>query len=413
MYPRVHTVSFYSIYTRHNRLYLSSISQYMNPIHTPDISTVHTENSASVPTPKKISQLGARHVPRYSLLTFYKFVDIPHDMLDTVTQEHLDYTRDIGLHGRVYIGTEGISSTVTGNIWQLYAYRMYLENSIYFKNIPDIDAKSTPVDGHQFARMSVKIREEIVTMWHKVTADEVSTYHKEITIEDFKKVIDKNPEEYAILDMRNDYEYRLGHFKWAIPAGTDNFREVPALLEKYKQQFAGKKVVFYCTGGIRCEKASVIMNKAGMSDLYSLQWWVVKYVNEYNDGNWLWNLYTFDGRVSTHVGDDHTHTTIGQCMYTGVPTDHCTNCRYPTCNARMICTEKAYKSYMGLCSAECLAGVCTTGYIKSMPWDKYDYVQARTYTDWQSRIPGHLYKKLWDKVYTHTHSQKEREVVEC
>lgn len=81
-------------------------------------------------------------------------------------------------------------------------------------------------------------------------------------------------------------------------------------MEKYKDEFDGKKIIFYCTGGIRCEKASVIMNKAGMTELYSLQGGVVKYVNEYNDGNWLGNLYTFDGRVSTEVGDEKTHTTI-------------------------------------------------------------------------------------------------------
>ncbi len=218
-----------------------------------------------------VSQLNARHKPAYTLLTFYKFVDIPESELDSMAQEHLDYCRDIGLHGRVYLGTEGISSTVTGNQGQCWSYRAFLGQSKYFKDIPDIDAKATMVDGHQFSRLSVKIREEIVTMGERVSQKEVEQYHKEIRIEEFKSIIDGNNDEYAILDMRNDYEYRLGHFKGAIPAGTDNFREVPKLLERYKREFAGKKVIFYCTGGIRCEKASVIMNKAGMDELYSLQ----------------------------------------------------------------------------------------------------------------------------------------------
>jgi UPF0176 protein len=160
-----------------------------------------------------VSQLNARHKPAYTLLTFYKFVDIPEAELDQVAQEHLDYCRDIGLHGRVYLGTEGISSTVTGNQGQCFAYRAFLEKSEYFKDIPDIDAKATPVDGHQFARLSVKIREEIVTMGEKVSQAEVEKYHKEIKIEEFKDIIDGKNDEYAILDMRNDYEYRLGHFK--------------------------------------------------------------------------------------------------------------------------------------------------------------------------------------------------------
>lgn len=385
-----------------------------------------------------ISQLNARHKPKYSLLTFYKFVDIPETELDTVAQEHLDFTRDIGLRWRVYIGTEGMSSTVTGNLWQCWSYRRFLESSKYFQDIPDIDAKSTPVEDHQFPRMNVKIRNEIVTLGERVTARDIEKYHKEITIQDFKKVIDENPDDYAILDMRNDYEYRLGHFRRAIPAGTDNFREVPKLLEKYKTEFAGKKVVFYCTGGIRCEKASVIMNKAGMQELYSLEWGVVKYVNEYNDGNWLGNLYTFDGRVSTQVGDASTHTTIGECLYTGEKTDNCENCRYAPCNARIIATPQAYRKHMGFCSKECSENARLDGAIKVISWDKMDYLtlgremrqaplrrvedsewneETGGFSFWNhpnlEKIQKHLDTKLTKVEWSHLTSQKEEEIVEC
>ena len=374
-----------------------------------------------LPASNMVSQLNARHKPKYSLLTFYKFVDIPESDLDEIAQEHLDFTRDIGLKWRVYIGTEGMSSTVTGNEWQCWSYRRFLEASRYFSGILDIDAKSTPVEDHEFPRMSVKIRHEIVTLGEKVTRGEVDQYHQEINIEDFKKVIDNADDEYAILDMRNDYEYRLGHFRWAIPAGTDNFREVPKLLEKYKSEFAGKKIVFYCTGGIRCEKASVIMNKAGMKELYSLEGWVVKYVNAYNDGNWLGNLYTFDGRVSTQVGDDDTHTTIGECLYTGESTDNCENCRYAPCNARIITTLQAYRKHLGFCSKECYEKSRLDGCIKVMPWDKMDYLSLGR--EWRAdrskqdsimtSIQQHLDHKLSKIEWKYTFSQKEEDIVEC
>ena len=373
-----------------------------------------------------VSQLNARHNLKYTLLTFYAFVDIPESELDSIAQDHLDFTRDIGLRGRVYIGTEGMSSTVTGNQGQCRAYREYLKWSKYFKDIRDIDSKSTPVDDHQFARMSVKIREEIVTLGERVTAREVQKYHREITIADFKAVIDDKNDEYAILDMRNDYEYRLGHFRWAIPAGTDNFREVPKLLEKYKREFAGKKVVFYCTWGIRCEKASVIMNKAGMTDLYSLEGWVVKYVNEYNDGNWMGNLYTFDGRVSTQIGDVSTHTTIGECCYTGEMTDNCENCRYSPCNARLIATERSYRKHLGLCSKECYEKARIDGFVKDIEWDRFDYKSSRLTSmisssgempigqrDSVGEISTHLDRKLANIEWRYDKSQKEEDIVEC
>jgi UPF0176 protein len=369
-----------------------------------------------------VSQLNARHKPKYTLLTFYKFVDIPEIELDQIAQEHLDFCRDIGLKWRVYIGTEWISSTVTGNDGQCWSYRSFLDSSKYFQNIPDIDSKATSVNDHQFPRMSVKIRNEIVTLWEKVTAEEVQKYHKEIKIEEFKEIIDgKKSDEYAILDMRNDYEYRLGHFKNAIPAGTDNFREVPKLLEKYKRELGGKKIIFYCTGWIRCEKASVIMNKAWMNELYSLQWGVVKYVNEYNDGNWLGNLYTFDGRVSTQVGDTHTHTTIGECLYTGENTDNCENCRYAPCNARLIATSTAYKKHMWFCSEECYLKAREDGLIKVVDWDKMNYLELghiwRNDTTKKEEImlsiEKHLDAKLSKIEWRYTESQKEENIVEC
>jgi UPF0176 protein len=369
-----------------------------------------------------VSQLNARHKPKYSLLTFYKFVDIPESELDQVAQEHLDFTRDIGLKGRVYIGTEGISSTVTGNQGQCSAYRSFLASSEYFRDIPDIDTKSTPVDGHEFPRMSVKIRNEIVTLGVKVTADQVKKYKKELTPDEFKAIIDGGKaDEYLILDMRNDYEYRLGHFKHAIPAGTVNFREVPKLLEKYGEQAQGKKVIWYCTGGIRCEKAAVLGNQLGGTEFYSIQGGVVKYVNEHNDGNWLGNLYTFDGRVSTEVGDSETHTTIGECLYTGELTDNCENCRYAPCNARLICTEKSYKKHLGFCSEECYHQARQDGLIKVVPWDKMDYLTlGRTWRADPSQresimtgIQKHLDTKL-DKIeWKHKSSQKEDMIVEC
>lgn len=371
---------------------------------------------------KTTIELNARHKPKYELLTFYKFVDIPEDELESIGQEHLDFCRDIGLKGRVYIGTEGISSTVTGNLGQCRAYRMFLETSKYFRDISDIDTKSTPVDGHEFPRMSVKIRPEIVTLGVKVTADEVKQYKKELTPEEFKAILDGDKaDDYLILDMRNDYEYRLGHFKNAIPAGTVNFREVPNLLKEYGEKAQGKKIIWYCTGGIRCEKAAVLANKMGDTEFYSIQGGVVKYVNEHNDGNWLGNLYTFDGRVSTFVGDENTHTTIGQCLYTDELTDNCENCRYAPCNARLIATPKAYKKHMGFCSEECYLKARQDGLVKVMDWDAMNYkALGRSWRAGEAdknavmqMIADHLDAKLKHLEWRHKTSQKEEMICEC
>ncbi len=350
----------------------------------------------------------------YTLLTFYKFVDIddPH----TEVKEHLTFCKDIGMKGRIYIGEEWISATLTWNEWQIKAYKMYLSNSKYFKDIRDIDIKSTKVDSYYFDRMVVKYRKEIVALGTTVTQWEIEKYRKEMSAEDFKKLIDSGDlDDRVIVDMRNDYEYKLGHFKNAIPAWTINFREVPDLLDKYKELFGDKKIVWYCTGGVRCEKLSAMVTKAGFKDVYALEGGVVKYVNSYNDGNRLGNLYTFDGRVSTRVGDDETHVTIGECIYSGLKTDNCENCRYSPCNARIICRKKQYKRFMGFCSQECYDNAKKDLMIKDLERDSFDYQGARDaikdtpslYEEVQKNIAAHLDESLWNAVFNHAVSQKE------
>lgn len=361
--------------------------------------------------------------PQFELLTFYHFVDIPENEVESVCAEHLQFCSDIGLKWRIYIGTEGISSTVSGNLGQCKAYRMYLESTKYFKNIADIEPKATLVSGHQFPKLTVKVRHEIVVLGEKVTQEEVKKYKKELTPEQFKKIIDEGKlDDYIILDMRNDYEYRLGHFKGAIPAGTVNFREVPQLLERYRSKAGGKKIIWYCTGGIRCEKAAVLANKAGLEDIYAIEWGVVKYVNTYNDGNWLGNLYTFDDRVSTFVGDEKTHTTIGTCLHSGKLTDHCDNCRYTECNARMIVDMAEHKKHMGFCSQGCFENACQNLLIKDVDWDSLKiagrdttYKEIRSWVknnkmsaaDAKVIVTTHLKKKLWKTQFVHQVSQKE------
>lgn len=365
-------------------------------------------------------QLSTMHKPKYKLITFYKFVNIPEDELKKVSQEHLDFCRDIWLKGRIYIWTEGISSTVTGNIWQCKAYKMFLDSSKYFQNVEWFDEKASDVDGHKFPRMSVKIREEIVKLGVKVTEEEIKKYDKRLTPDEVKKIIDEGNDDYLILDMRNDYEYRLWHFKGAIPAWTVNFREVPKLLEKYGEQAKGKKILWYCTGWIRCEKASVLANKEWDTEYYAIEWGIMGYINKHNDWNWLWNLYTFDDRVSTFVWDSETHTTIWECCFSGKLTDNCENCRYSPCNARLIADKKEYRKHMGFCSEECFCNAKKDWLIKDVDFDSLNYQNLRNDSKNNpenkeknlEKIAKHLDSNLEWVTFSHKNSQKELEIIQ-
>ncbi|MCD5380401.1 hypothetical protein LR004_00585, partial [Candidatus Gracilibacteria bacterium] len=119
------------------------------------------------------------------------------------------------------------------------------------------------------------------------------------------------------------------------------------------------------------------LQNAGLKNTYQLDGGVVKYINTYDDGNWEGNLYVFDDRVSDRVGSDEKHTVIGECCYTGEKTDHCENCRYSPCNARLICTPKAYKKYFGFCSQECVDLAKKDFYVKDTSFDSMNYKMQR------------------------------------
>ena len=333
----------------------------------------------------------------YTLLTFYKFVDIKNPK--TLVEEQKQFCNDIGMKGRIYIGEEGINATVSGNTGQIKAYRLYLESIPYFRDIDDIDNKACKVDGHQFKKMRVRYRKEIVALGEKYSAKDIENARHKISVDEFKKVLDEERDDYVIIDMRNNYEYELGHFKNAIPSGTVHFRDLDKVTNHYKEKFSDKKIIMYCTGGIRCEKASVLLEKAGLPNVYQLDGGVVKYVNKYKNNNWLGNLYTFDERVSCSIGE---HEIISKCHYTGEPAEDFHNCRYGPCNTQFIAKPEEFEKHMGFCSEECAQKAKEDLMIRDDDFDPLNYKELRSRikrdesqkTKVENIIRTHIEKKL-------------------
>ncbi len=356
-----------------------------------------------------------KYEQQFTLLTFYKFVDVKNPEAECL--DHLRFTKDIGMKGRVYIGTEWISSTVTGSQGQIQAYKLYLQDHPLWKDIEDIDAKSSLVDGHQFPRMQVKVRDEIVALGAKYSAKEIDSAGNRMQIDEFKDLLDNgNIDDYIVLDMRNNHEYQLWHFKNAIPADTLSFRELEDKIEQYKKEFGDKKVISYCTGGIRCEKSTVMMQKAGLKNTYQLDGGVVKYINTYNDGNWKGSLYVFDDRVSQIVWDENTHSVIWECIYSAKKTDNCENCRLSSCNARIIADREEYLKHAGFCSQQCADNWLETLVIRTdLSMDNMKYKEKRgvikRYPELKDNIEielrMHLEKQLKWVDFNHKVSQKE------
>jgi len=133
----------------------------------------------------------------------------------------------------------------------------------------------------------------------------------------------------------------------------------------------------YCTGGIRCEKLAVLLKHSGMENVKQLDGGVIKYTNLHNDGNWLGNLYTFDDRVSTYIGDSQTHTIIGKSHFSGKPAEDMFNCRYAICNKQIIAKPKEYKEHFGFCSEKCIDDAINDLNIRNVDFDNIDYNELR------------------------------------
>jgi UPF0176 protein len=344
----------------------------------------------------------------YQLLSFYKFVDIanPKD----IVADMYHFCRDTGMKGRVFIGEEGINATLSVNTGQYKALRLYLDSIKYFQDIPYIEDKAQTVEGHSFPKMIVRYREEIVALGVKYTQKEIEEHRYKISPDEFKEKIDKDPDSIAILDLRNNYEYKLGHFRGALPAATINFRDTAEFLDKYKKHLEGKEIVMYCTGGIRCEKASKLLVDAGIDKPLQLEGGVVNYVNRFDDGNWLGNLYTFDGRISTEVVSPEKKTVISKCHYTGVPAEDYYNCRYGKCNAQIIALPSEYKKHMGFCSKQCVDKGIDTIQIKDIEFDPINYKELRidvklgniTIDEARSDAEEHIRKQMRNVEFNHT-----------
>ncbi len=268
---------------------------------------------------------------------FYKFIEIKEP--EQFKKEHLAYCLSLGIKGRIYVGKEGINGTVSGTKKEIKQYKEYLEKQLQ----TEIDFKDDPVTKHPFTKMHVRVKEEIVVLEKDIDVQKTAP---KISAKEFKQLLDKNAD-IIILDTRNDYETKIGKFKNAITINIHNFRDFPqalAELEKYKK----KKIITYCTGGIRCEKATVIMKNAGFIDVHQLDGGIIKYNHQYPNTYFQGRCFVFDSRLSVKMGED-----IYSCENCNKKEGNYTNCRNLDCDKLVFYCNTCFETMDSFCSKEC------------------------------------------------------------
>lgn len=283
----------------------------------------------------------------YRVLLYYHYVRIedPH----TAREEHLAYCKSIGLLGRIYISEEGINGTISGLTEQVQTYINWMEQHPYFKGVT---YKIDESDRHAFKKMHVRVKNELVNF---SLEDDINP--KELTgryiepAEFFSRIDDPDT---VIIDARNDYEYDLGHFRGAVKPDIKTFRELPNWIRANKSQFEGKKILTYCTGGVRCEKFSGWLKREGFDDVGQLHGGIVTYGKDpvAQGAYWDGQCYVFDNRIAVPVNQVNP-VVVGKDFFTGEPCERYINCANPECNKQILCTEENEKRFKGSCSDHC------------------------------------------------------------
>ena len=241
----------------------------------------------------------------------YKFVTLEdfHELREPL----LDACIASGARGTILLAHEGINGTIAGTRQAIDQVLAYLRSD---PRLADLEHKESFDDHLPFYRMKVKLKREIVTMGIEGIDpnSRVGTY---VAPGDWNDLV--NDPEVLLIDTRNDYEYGIGTFRGAIDPHTQSFRDFPAYVRSHLDPEKHKKVAMFCTGGIRCEKASAFMLEEGFAEVYHLQGGILKYLEEVppQDSTWEGECFVFDNRVAV----DHK---LQKGQY-----DQCYGCRHP------------------------------------------------------------------------------------
>jgi UPF0176 protein len=281
-------------------------------------------------------------------VSFYRYViiDNPTELRDQLFKQW----NSLNILGRIYVAREGINAqmSVPEESWDLF--KANLDSDPRFAGVPLKIAVED--DGKSFYKLAVKVRHKIVADGLDDNAFDVTNVGKHLNAKEFNEAME-DPET-IIVDMRNHYESEVGKFIGAITPNADTFREeLPMVIEELKDK-KDKKVIMYCTGGVRCEKASAYLKHHGFQDVNQLHGGIIDYVRQIKaegiQSKFIGKNFVFDERVGERITDD----VIAACHQCGAACDTHVNCANDDCHLLFIQCEKCAAEMNGCCTPECM-----------------------------------------------------------
>ncbi|KAF1298656.1 hypothetical protein BAU15_11055 [Enterococcus sp. JM4C] len=285
----------------------------------------------------------------YRVLLYYNYTTIEDP--EAFAKEHLQLCNSLNLKGRILVANEGINGTLSGTVEDTEKYMEAMHNDARFA---DTYFKMDKSEGHAFKKMFVRPRPELVSLKLEDDINPHELTGQYLEPAEFKEAL--LDEDTVVIDARNDYEYDLGHFRGAVRPDIRSFRELPQWIRDNKEQFMDKKVVTYCTGGIRCEKFSGWLVREGFKDVAQLHGGITAYGKDEATRGELWDgkMYVFDERISVEINSVDKQI-VGRDWFDNTPCERYVNCANPECNRQILCSEENEAKHLGGCSYECSA----------------------------------------------------------
>lgn len=280
-------------------------------------------------------------------ISFYCYfkIDEPDHFRNTLYRD----LSHLGVLGRIYVAHEGINAQVSLPTSNLDAFRQYLY-SIESLNGLRLNVAVND-NGKSFFVLDIKVRNKIVADGIEDPSFNMDNKGRYVNAEEFNKLTEDR--DTIIIDMRNHYEYEVGHFEKAIEIPSDTFRQQLPMAVEMMNEHKDTNIIMYCTGGIRCEKASAFMLHNGFKNVFHLEGGIIHYSNEVKkkglDNRFVGKNFVFDDRLGERITDD----VIAKCHQCGKPCDTHVNCANSGCHLLFIQCEDCKTKFEGCCSNEC------------------------------------------------------------
>jgi len=294
------------------------------------------------------------------VLAYYDLSPITDPHKEVITHKNFIEGRDITC--RIYISEGGINGQMSGTVHDAKAYMEWMHGRMEFKNV------HFKIHGHfenVFPRKTVKYRKQLVAIDAEYHPSQMGQH---VTPKQWKEMLTNMPNR-VLLDVRNEYEWKVGRFVGADLPPCDTFREFAAYADELKDKQDPKTtpVMMYCTGGIRCELYSAILKQKGFDQVYQLNGGIIGYGLEQGDDHWLGKLFVFDDRLTVPIAETRHSPVIGACHHCQTPNESYYNCANMECNNLFLCCKSCLTQYQGCCCDDCRSAPRVRAYHENSP----------------------------------------------